>query len=320
MLGRLFERAGRRSERVVADGIVSVVIPLFNHQAFVADAIRSIVEQGPLVREIIVVDDGSTDGSAALAQALATADDRIVTWSQPNRGAHRAIEAGIARSTGDIVSILNSDDSYEPGRLKAIVAAFSRDPDAAMVTTGVTTIDAGGRPQPNPWYDEAVAFHQRCGDLGTALLNGNLFVTTSNYAFRRSLVDRIGRFAPLRYAHDLDFALRVLAERNRIVRLDEPLLRYRTHATNTISEDHANVRVEWALAAGAYLARRFADSAPDGTEWRRRRVLLETLERHRIHQAAQLVAAYLRAERTQALDRSAVTGDTAFLDVLREIL
>jgi glycosyltransferase involved in cell wall biosynthesis len=78
------------------------VIPLYNHARFIEAAIDSALRQGPILREMVVVDDGSTDDSATIARGLAEADPRIVFWSQPNRGAHAAINAGIQRASGEL--------------------------------------------------------------------------------------------------------------------------------------------------------------------------------------------------------------------------
>ena len=69
--------------------------------------------------------------------------------------------------------------------------------------------------------------------MALSLVQGNLLMTTSNYLFRRTLTDAAGGFAPLRYAHDLDFALRLLARGGRIALLPDALLRYRIHSANT---------------------------------------------------------------------------------------
>ena len=75
---------------------VSVVVPLYNHARYVADAVRSALAQGPVLREVVVVDDGSTDGSAEALLAACGDEARLVLWSQPNRGAHAAIMSGRA--------------------------------------------------------------------------------------------------------------------------------------------------------------------------------------------------------------------------------
>src|SRR5690242_1597747 len=101
----------RQTERPVSHGgKVSVVIPLYNHGRYISEAVESALAQGEIVRDVIIVDDGSRDDSVAVISSLADADARITSWSQPNRGAHAAINAGLMRATGDLLAILNSDD------------------------------------------------------------------------------------------------------------------------------------------------------------------------------------------------------------------
>src|SRR5215213_8778257 len=125
---------------------VSVVVPLYNHARFVADAVRSALAQGPVLREVVVVDDGSTDNSAEALLAACGDDARLVLWSQPNRGAHAAINAGLLRATGEVLAVLNSDDVYAPGRLDRLVAALDADPGADLAATGLSFVDGGGSP------------------------------------------------------------------------------------------------------------------------------------------------------------------------------
>jgi glycosyltransferase involved in cell wall biosynthesis len=200
------------------------VIPLYNHARFIEAAIDSALRQGPILREMVVVDDGSTDDSATIARGLAEADPRIVFWSQPNRGAHAPINAGIQRASGELIGILNSDDVYAPRRLELLAAALDAEPAFDLAASGISFIDAAGRSVPNAWYDAALEFYDRNRDMAVALVNGNFLMTTSNYLARRRLFDQIGMFAPLRYAHDLDFALFVLAEGKKIRLVREPLL------------------------------------------------------------------------------------------------
>ena len=318
----MFRSPWRGAERKVEPsappaGRVSVVVPLYNHARYVADAVRSALAQGPALREVVVVDDGSTDGSADVLRAACGDDPRLVLWSQPNRGAHAAINAGLLRATGEVLAILNSDDAYAPGRLDRLVAALDADPAADLAATGLRFVDGEGAPIANPWHDEALAFHRAVGDLGAALVNGNFLMTTSNLAFRRGLLDRVGLFAPLRYAHDLDFLLRALARGCRFaLLLDEPLLHYRLHAANTIKEDHGAVRTEWAAVAAAYLDALLA--APGAPDWARLRTLGAVLERHALLPAVQLCLAHLRRHPAGgSLERAPMLADEAFRAALR---
>ena len=315
MIRALWPRATRR-ERRAATGRVSVVIPLYNHARFITEAVASALAQGPLLREVIVVDDGSTDGSAAVMQALSETDGRIVFWSQPNRGAHAAINAGLHRATGELLAILNSDDVYAPDRLPRLAAALDADPGAGLAASGLRFIDATGTAQPNPWHEAALATLRGSGDPGLALVNGNYLMTTSNFVVPRQVLDQVGYFAPLRYTHDLDFALRLVAGGRRILLLDDALLSYRTHGGNTIAEDHAKVRLEWAIVAAFFITSLW--DRPDGPEidWGRAMAIAQVLDKHALTRAVHLCMAYLRRHPASTLERSPILADLAFRELV----
>jgi glycosyltransferase involved in cell wall biosynthesis len=297
-------------------GSVSVIVPLYNHARFVAQAVQSALAQGPILREVVVVDDGSPDESAKVMRGLCEGEPRIVFWSQPNRGAHAAINAGLQRATGDLLAILNSDDVYEPDRLATLAAALDGEEPADIAASGISFVDGGGAPIENAWYEEALQFFKSRGDLGAALVNGNFLMTTSNFLIRRRLLDEIGLFAPLRYAHDLDFALRAAARGKRFALTDRRLLRYRVHDSNTIREDHGRVRLEWAIAAAFFLTSLWDRPHGPPIDWRRAEAIEDILDRHALTRAVHLCMAYLRRYPTDTLERSPVLHDEPFRGIL----
>ena len=294
------------------------MIPLYNHARFIEAAIDSALGQGSILHELIVVDDGSTDDSAAIARRFAEADPRIVFWSQPNRGAHAAINAGIHRASGELVGILNSDDVYAPRRLEQLVAALDAEPTSDLIASSILFIDDIGRPVPNAWYDAAVEFFDRNRDLAVALVNGNFLMTTSNYLVRRRLFDEIGMFAPLRYTHDLDFALRILAAGKSIRYVREPLLQYRLHSSNTIKEAHDRVRLEWAAVAAMYAVRAWDHSRDNGFNWTQAVAMGDVWDRHALTRSVHLCATYFRRHPTDTMERTPLFSDGLFLDLLRK--
>jgi glycosyltransferase involved in cell wall biosynthesis len=241
---------------------ISVVIPVYNHEPYVGAAIESLLAQTVTPREVICIDDGSTDGSASRVEALARRSPIIRFRSRPNQGAHRTLNEAIEAAQGAYVAILNSDDVYHRTRLARCLSVLEADPAISAVATEIDFIDGAGKAVKNAWYDKARAFYRNEGDLGLALVNGNFLMTTSNLVVRRTLFAEVGGFANLRYAHDLDFLLRLVAHGKRITILRAPLLSYRVHSSNTISESHIKVRLEWAAATAAF-ARRLAACGGD---------------------------------------------------------
>jgi glycosyltransferase involved in cell wall biosynthesis len=232
---------------------ISVVIPLYNHEGYIVQALESIYSQSVMPKEVIVVDDGSKDRSLDIAQKFAKSHSEVVVWSHPNQGAHYTINFGIRQATGEFVSILNSDDTYHQNRFAECLALFDANPDLAVVCTGLSFINENGKSIQNSWYKQARAFYDQVNDLSLALINGNFLMTTSNLIVRRAIFDELGYFSALRYAHDLDFFLRLLLHGKRIAFLDKELLSYRIHAGNTIKEDALRVKVEWAASVAFFI-------------------------------------------------------------------
>jgi glycosyltransferase involved in cell wall biosynthesis len=281
---------------------ISVVVPLYNHREFIGEAIASIFRQTVAPAEVIVVDDGSTDDSADVMRRLCERHPEIVFWSQPNQGAHQALNAAIHRATGEFIAILNSDDVYAPRRLESCAAAMMADAGTAAVATHVRFIGPDGEQITNAWYQQALTVLDQTGDLPLALANANLLVSTSNYFIRRSVFREVGYFSPLRYTHDLDFALRLLASGKALRLLPEALLDYRLHGRNTIAEDAARVDIERAAVMSSYLKHVWRNPG-DRVELEERMArLAETLESQSL---ADLVEHFLAAAPEHHHDRPA---------------
>ncbi|MGH7917394.1 MAG: glycosyltransferase family 2 protein [Candidatus Binataceae bacterium] len=121
---------------------VSVVIPVFNGAATVAEAITSALRQtyGPL--ELIVVNDGSTDATSAV---VARYSDRLKLIEQPNAGIAAARNAGAKASRGEYLAFLDCDDRWQPDMIARTAAALDADPRCAMAYCNLTVADSGGR-------------------------------------------------------------------------------------------------------------------------------------------------------------------------------
>lgn len=221
--------------------VISVVMPAYNHARFVGAAITSVYTQTFRDLELIVIDDGSTDGTAAVVKQFQ--DPRLTYHYQSNQDAYNAISNGIDLARGQFIAILNSDDIYAPTRLKVLLDS-QRQTQAACLFTDVVPIDVEGRLITGEghywhrWHQTNRQLYFQCGDLFIAFLKGNMMVTTSNLFLTSKAAHTVGRFAPLRYLHDYDYIFRVLlAFPNRVVYLhDKPLLNYRIHGGNTLSQ------------------------------------------------------------------------------------
>jgi glycosyltransferase involved in cell wall biosynthesis len=239
------------------DPKVSVIIPLYNHEPYIEEAIHSALGQSCPDLELIIINDGSTDGSEAVVKRID--DRRMRYYPQENRGAHEALNRGIGLARGAYIAILNSDDIYAPKRIEEALKILERDREISVVFTYVELINAQGgslgvkRGAEENWLGQSVetTFREE-HDIVLDLLAGNFLHTTSNLICRREVFNRIGLFADLRYTHDYEFYLRLCAQ-CRIAMIEAPLLKYRFHETNTLNVDTAASRFETGLVLADFL-------------------------------------------------------------------
>ena len=233
----------------MSDPRVSVVIPAYNHERFVGQAVQSVLGQTLSDLELIVVDDGSTDGTGQVVRSIR--DPRLTYIHQQNADAYNALNAGLARARGEYLAILNSDDVFAPDRL-AVLLDLARTRSAACVFSNVDIIDDQGQPIPRDshfwhlWNQRHRDFYDANGDLYATFLQGNLMVSTSNLFMRRDAWLNVGPFAPLRYLHDYDFIFRMMLAFPEGVHYlaDRVLLHYRIHGSNTLKEGAIKARLE----------------------------------------------------------------------------
>ena len=288
-------------------GGVSVLIPVYNHERFVGAALQSVLVQSALPGEIICIDDGSSDRSAAVVADIASKSDRIRYWSRPNRGAAATLNEAAKAANGSILAILNSDDLYTVHRLARAVAVLDADERVAAVASDLICIDEEGRELEERWQAEATSFYRASGNLGLALVNGNFLRTTSNLVVRRTVFDELGGFDDLRYAHDLYFFLRLVSSGKRMTILKDKLLCYRLHASNTIAEAHVGVRAEWA-AVSAFYARDLLGSGT-GHSSEELKGLFRILEKHHLSRAVEGLLAAMQVMNGAAGSPSALLRD-----------
>ena len=220
--------------------LVTVVIPSYNHEKYVAAAVDSCLSQTYRDLEIIVVDDGSQDKSVDLLQTRYAGDPRVKIVTQQNNGAHAAINVGIHQASGEYIAILNSDDLFHSRRVEALIQhALTEGYKDFLLFSDLEFIDEEGHPTPE--HERAYGYRmlqQRCQEtpIESLLLAGNVAMTSSNFFFPKTLFRAVGEFSALRYTHDWDWALRATVHRPPIW-VRENLLSYRVHGSNTISEN-----------------------------------------------------------------------------------
>jgi glycosyltransferase involved in cell wall biosynthesis len=188
---------------------VSVVIPTYNRAEMLAQALRSVLAQTFTDYEVIVVDDGSTDGTAEVVESFT--DQRIKYLRQENRGSSAARNAGVEKAEGKYVAFLDSDDAWLPEKLEVQVAAFERHPTVGLVSCRSLTIDPSNEcafplELLRPPGDEIVA------DFHAEIIVSNRFMTPA-LMVKRAVIEKVGGFDEnLVYAEDWDLWIRIARE------------------------------------------------------------------------------------------------------------
>jgi glycosyltransferase involved in cell wall biosynthesis len=222
---------------------ISVVIPAYNATAFVVDAIRSVLAQ-PVAVELIVVDDGSTDGTAAEVAKFGAAVELVSAGR--NEGLPSALNRGVERATGDLIGFLDADDLWQHDRLTWELELLAGTPaDAIWGKTCVVFLDGNGGANSSPDWPP-----KHFPALGAML-------------FRRHVFARMGQFDPvMSHAQDIDFLARFSEAGLTYQRHDRVVLTWRRHERNMTN--NSNVDRDYLVTAvrRALDRRRAAASAP----------------------------------------------------------
>lgn len=243
--------------------LVSVIIPAYNAEAYVLDAIRSVQAQDYTPLEIVVVDDGSRDRTVELVRA-AVPEVRIV--SQPNAGVAAARNTGLREARGDFICFLDADDGWFPGKLAAQVDHLLRHPETGLVSHRwlVWKPDADGSyrlPDIAAPADPSALNPERSGWIYTELLF-DCIVHTSTVMIRREIATEVGYFdTTLKVGEDYDYWLRV----SRLCRIDQLAATYSWYRTvpGSLSNRPYPVNYEYQVISAAVA--RWGAAAPDGS-------------------------------------------------------
>jgi glycosyltransferase involved in cell wall biosynthesis len=207
-------------------GLVSVIIPLFNRVDYIADTINSVLSQDYNSVELIVVDDGSTDGSYELAEGFEKIGElRLLTHeNRVNKGQAAAINLGLKEATGEFIAILDSDDMFADGKIKLQVEYLDINPDVGLVYGMGHGVDAKGK----YIYDIHNKDHIEPNDPNEVLLDC-YFLLPQNSLVRHSVYDVAGNFnESYRSAQDHDMQIRI-AEVTKMAFIPKLCFYYRRH-------------------------------------------------------------------------------------------
>ncbi len=208
---------------------VSVVLPVYNCKRYVRRTVESILSQTFTDFELIILDDGSTDGSSAILLDLSRQDSRIRLVSQANMGLVPTLNRGLALASAPLIARMDADDVAMPERLGLQVAIFEKEPDLVCVGGFHCIIDTADR------IIRRVESPVEDAELQALLLAGHAGICHPASMFRREPVMALGGYRQEFWpAEDLDLWLR-LGERGRLSNVPEVVLHYRLRP-DSISE------------------------------------------------------------------------------------
>lgn len=211
-------------------------MPAWNAESFVGEAIQSVIGQTHKRWRLIVVDDGSEDGTRDVVRSFG--DSRIQLIQQENRGASAARAAGLAASSTEYVYFLDSDDKLRPDALKRTTRALEEHPEFCAAYGDAVFTDAAGRnigSEAKPIYTPRPS-----GDVLEAILRNN-FVFVGTICVRSACIESAGGWKPGMLGEDWDLWCRIAALGHFVYVGEGPVLEYRQHQESTVRRSGTNV-------------------------------------------------------------------------------
>jgi poly-beta-1,6-N-acetyl-D-glucosamine synthase len=202
----------RRALPVSPDLRISVIVPAFNEEKSIASSIESLLALDYHDYEVVVVDDGSTDGTLEIARRYEGKVVRVI--HQDNRGKAEALNAGIRSATGVVVLTVDADTRLNAASLRALSDRFSSNPALGALAGNVKVDVPGGLLQrlQEVEYTTGIGLTRK----GQSMLSSVMIVPGPIAAFRKDALERAGYFSPDTFAEDFDVTLAVLKERYRV--------------------------------------------------------------------------------------------------------
>jgi glycosyltransferase involved in cell wall biosynthesis len=219
---------------------ISAIVPVRDEELYVEEALDSILAQSRPPDQVIVVDDGSTDGTPELVDAY---PDPVTRIRREPGGVGAALNTGVQAADGDLISFLDADDVWTPGKLEVQLAALAADPALDMVFGHAEQFIS-----PDLSEAERAQLHG-ARESQSAKLKGTMLVRSASF-------ERVGEFQTRWTLVDfIDWYARAQERGLHETMLDEVVLRRRLHRSN-VGRIHSDSRADYARAVGAALRRR----------------------------------------------------------------
>jgi glycosyltransferase involved in cell wall biosynthesis len=211
---------------------VSILTPAFNSAAFIAETVASVLQQTRSDFELLIVDDGSTDGTLDAVRLAARGDSRVRSFSSPHGGAAVARNVALQHARGRYLALLDSDDVWDPQYLSAQLSLLDQHPDISIVSANV--VSRGGPHDGTPFWPITSGTHE----LRTHEPIAHEDAVSVFAVFRREVVERIGGFdATYTGNEDYEFWLRAMNAGFRVLQNRALLGRYRRRPDSVSSDE-----------------------------------------------------------------------------------
>lgn len=238
--------------------LVSVIMPMRNAAPYVLAAVNSVLQQQSVDLEILVVDDGSTDASAAIVRNIG--DSRIRLVPGPQKGIAACMNVGLAEARGDVIMRCDADDLYPQGRIARQLELLQQHPSWIAVCGTFQMVDIVGRVVAQPFTNMETESVECISDELSA---GNLRTSLCTFAIRREALAKMEWFRSyFETAEDLDFAYR-LGALGVVGFVKENFLSYRIHSTSITHTVASRRRVFFDETARIFAQQRKAEGKDD---------------------------------------------------------
>ena len=204
--------------------LVSIILCTYNRAHLVTRAIASVLTQSYRNWELIIIDDGSADGTWQVVMPVVKSDPRITYFYHANTGLARSRNIGITLASGTYTTFLDSDDEYRENHLSVRIETIKKQPSPALIYRGIEYV--------GPVEKQYAPDAQRPGEkihLSKCYASGTFFARTSAF-------EKLKGFRDLPFAEDLEFIRRARKKGLKIAEVKEPTYRYRVDADNRLCD------------------------------------------------------------------------------------
>ena len=246
--------------------MISIIIPAYNAEKYLANTIQSVINQTYIDWELIIINDGSTDGTLELINNFKDKDSRIKVFSHENAGVAHSRNRGIAEAKGEFIAFLDADDLWTIDKLEIQLKALQNNPEAGVAYSWVDYIDETGK------FLYPGSHITVNGDAYPKLLINNFLENGSNPLVRQDALAKIGDFdVNLPPAEDWDLYLR-LAREYQFVAIPKPQILYRL-CTNSCSANITKMETQALL-----VIEKAYNQTPESLQYLKRETLAKLYE------------------------------------------